>query len=252
MLALIDKTSYNDMVMFDVVASTIAQGANELNIELPSGTGAAFGVYYDLLEKRGQNVNLTAVSGTEDVVRLHFLDSLALLTVASLKDALVIDIGSGAGFPGVPLLLAEPSITLTLLDARGKRITFLTELCTKLGVDATYIKARAEEAAHTPEIRERYDIALSRAVARLHILCELCLPFVRVGGSFIAMKGSDTAMEIEEAQNAIEALGAKLQGCFNYTIPGTDISHSAVVIDKISKTNDNYPRRYAKIQKSPL
>ena len=238
--------------MFDDLSSIIVHGAKELNIELPPEAEAAFKAYYDFLEKRSQNVNLTTISGSQDVARLHFLDSLALLNVAEFKNAKIIDVGSGAGFPGVPLKIAEPSIDLALLEATGKRIDFLVELCAKLGIDATCIKARAEEAAHRPDEREQYDIALSRAVARLNILCELCLPFVRVGGLFIAMKGIDSEAEIAEAQSAVKRLDAEVLKQYDYTIPGTDISHRAIVIRKIKPMQEKYPRRNARIQKSPL
>jgi len=239
-------------VMFDDIVSIIAQGAKELNIALPPGAEAAFRTYYDFLENRGQKINLTAISGPEEVARLHFLDSLALLNAAEFNGSKTIDIGSGAGFPGVPLKLAEPSIDLTLLDATGKRVSFLAELCTKLEIDAVCVKARAEEAAQRPDMREQYDIALSRAVARLNVLCELCLPFVRVGGKFIAMKGVDSTDEVEQAQGAIELLGAELCEHYDYTIPDTDITFRAIIIRKTARTPDKYPRRYARIQKSPL
>jgi len=238
--------------MSDEMFTIIAQGAKDLNIDLPPGAGAAFRAYYDFLKKRGQNVNLTALSGAEEVARLHFLDSLALLKAADFKNASVIDIGSGAGFPGVPLKITEPSINLTLLDATGKRIMFLEELRKKLCIDITCVKARAEEATRLTEFRERYDIVVSRAVAKLNILCELCLPFVRIGGLFIAMKGIGSADEFEEAQNAIETLGAKSENFFDYTIQGTDITHRAVLIKKTGKTPEKYPRRFARIQKAAL
>jgi len=223
-----------------------------LNIELPPEAVAAFETYYEFLEKRRQNVNLTAIYGEEEVANLHFLDSIALLNITEFKSKRVIDIGSGAGFPGVPLLIAEPTIDLTLLDAAGKRIAFLTELCARLNVTSTYIKARAEEAAHIPGNRELYDIVLSRAVAQLNILCELCIPFVRVGGLFIAMKSVDSAKEIDEANSAVESLGAEFIKHVDYTIPGTKIIHRAVVIQKKTNTKSNFPRRYSKIKKSPL
>jgi len=213
---------------------------------------AAFKAYYDILERRGEHVNLTAITGAEDIARLHFLDSLALLRVMPFANTRVIDIGSGAGFPGIPLKIAEPSIDLTLLDATGKRIAFLSDLCAELAIQAAFLHARAEDAAHEPNKRERYDVAVSRAVSRLNILCELCLPFVRVGGSLIAMKGMDSDGEIEEAQGAIEALGAELRGCHDYTIPGTDITHRAVRIEKVSTTPTKYPRRFSRIKSSPL
>jgi len=248
----LNNSCYNHTVMSDIISTTISQGANELNIELPPGTEAAFKAYYDFLENRGQNVNLTAISGAEEVARLHFLDSLVLLKTTDFYNKSVIDIGSGAGFPGVPLKLAEPSIKITLLDSTGKRISFLSELCRELGIDASYINARAEEVAHEYNNREQYDIAVSRAVARLNVLCELCLPFVCVGGLFIAMKSVDSDEEIAEAQNAIETLGAKLIEKHDYKIPGTDVIHRAVLIRKTHMTPERYPRRFAKIQKTPL
>jgi len=238
--------------MSDVISTIVARGAGELNIDLPPDAGAAFKAYYDFLEKHGENVNLTAISGAEDVVRLHFLDSVALLNVVKFKTAKVIDIGTGAGFPGIPLKIAEPSIDLTLLDATGKKISFLSSLCNELGIKAEFINARAEEAAHEPNIRESFDIAVSRAVARLNMLCELSLPFVRTGGCFIAMKSADSDDEIAEAENAVNILGGNIQECYSYTIPGTERTNRAVIIRKISETPASYPRRFAKMQKSPL
>jgi len=228
------------------------QGATALGILLPVGAAEAFGIYHELLEKRGKSVNLTAIKGAEDVKRLHFLDSLALLKAAQFENASVIDVGSGAGFPGVPLKIAEPSIRLTLLDSSGKRIAFLTELRAALKLDAELVCARAEDEARIACRRESYDITVSRALARLNVLCELCLPFVRVGGLFLAMKGADAADEINEARGAIEALGAEVCDRFDYTIPGTDIAHSVVVLRKISSTPDKYPRRFARITKAPI
>lgn len=234
------------------IEAAVTRGAEELGIVLPRGAGAAFRRYFSFLEERGRSVNLTAISGEDDVVRLHFLDSLALLKICDFKGARVIDVGSGAGFPGVPVKLAEPSVDLTLLDATGKRVDFLTELCAKLEIDAFCLHSRAEESARKNNMRERYDIALSRAVARLNVLCELCLPFVRIGGLFVAMKGAGAADEITEASDAIEALGAKLRDCIDYSIPGTDITHQAALICKTANTPEKYPRRFARIQKHPL
>jgi len=234
------------------VSDIITQGADKLNINLPPGAEAAFEAYYDLLSKRSKDVNLTAISGSENVAQLHFLDSLALLSVVSFKSASVIDIGSGAGFPGVPLKLAEPTIALTLLDATRKRIVFLEELCTLLGIKAACIHARAEEASHDPGMRESYDVCVSRAVAKLNVLCELCLPFVKDGGFFIAMKSVDSDSELDCARPAILELSAQLQECIDYTIPNTDIRHRAILIQKISQTPEIYPRKFARIKKTPL
>jgi len=247
-----DKQHIIPSAMSDGIFSIISQGAKELNILLPPTAEAAFRAYYDFLEKRGERVNLTAISGAEEVARLHFLDSIALLTVTAFKAMKVIDIGSAAGFPGIPLIIAEPTIDLTLLEATGKKISFLADLCTELNIGATFINARAEEAAHIPSMREQYDIAVARAVSKLNILNELCLPFVRVGGCFIAMKSVDTDEEISEAQNAITILGAEIKDIIDYKIHGTEIKHRAVLIKKIAETPEKYPRRFAKMQKSPL
>ena len=234
------------------LAGIIVSGADKLNISLPPGALDSFGMYYRFLEERGQNINLTAIEGLKDVAALHFLDSLALLNTARFKDARVIDVGSGAGFPGVPLKIAEPSIKLTLLDSAGKRIMFLRELCELLEIEAVCVHARAEESANETCMRESYDIAVSRAVAELNILCELCLPYVRIGGFFIAMKSTGSGDETGNSCAAMNMLGAELQSCIDYAIPGTDISHRAVVIHKIAYTPVKYPRRYARIKKTPL
>jgi len=234
------------------LAPILTQGLTKLDIAAPPEAIAAFEAYYDLLEERGQSVNLTSISGAEDVARLHFLDCIALLNAYDFKGSRVIDVGSGAGFPGAPLKITEPSLDLTLLDSTGKRVSFLSELCLVLEMDALCIHARAEDAGREPGKREAYDIAVSRAVAQLNVLCELCLPFVRLGGVFISMKGADCDEEIESARNAVKVLGAEIRECYDYIIPGTEIKHRAVVIRKISPTPDMYPRRFNRIKKRPL
>jgi len=235
-----------------IVWPIVLTGARALGIDLPQPAETAFETYYNTLEQKGRSVNLTSIKGATEVTSLHFLDSIALLKAASFSNTRVIDIGSGAGFPGIPLKIAEPSISLTALDSANKRIAFLSELCSELGIEARLIHARAEESARDPNMRESCDIALSRAVARLNVLCELCLPFVCVGGLFIAMKDANCADEIREAKNAIKTLGAQHLDDFDYLIPGTEITHRAVLIKKTSKTPDNYPRRFARIKNSPL
>ena len=234
------------------ITDILTRGAEELGIALPSSACAAFETYYNLLEERNRHVNLTAITGEADVARLHFLDSICLLKAVNFNNAKVIDIGSGAGFPGIPLKLAEPTIDLTLLDATGKRVAFLADLCVALGIETTCANGRAEEYAGKPEMRERYDIAVSRAVAQLNILSELCLPFVRAGGVFLAMKGIDSEEEIQNADNAIKTLGAEVQSIIDYDVPQTDIKHRVVVIKKTAATPGIYPRKFAKIQKTPL
>ena len=234
------------------LSEMVSSGAETLGIDLPPAAAKAFEDYHYIMAARGQAVNLTAISDINDIASLHFLDSIALLNAIPFKDKRVIDIGSGAGFPGIPLKIAEPSIDLTLIDALKKRVTFLSQLCATLELDATCIHIRAEDAAHDLCMREQYDIVLSRAVAKLNILCELCLPFARVGGVFLAMKGVDSSIELDESKNAIETLGAEFLKHFDYTLPDTDITHRVILIRKTSETPANYPRRFARIKKTPL
>ncbi len=229
----------------------LKEGFAELGLELTGEALERYIGYYEFLEDRNKVMNLTAISGEEDVARLHFLDCAALLNMCDFRGKKVIDVGTGAGFPGLPLKIAQPEMSLTLLDSLNKRVEFLRETCERLGLhDVECIHARAEEAPE--EYRGEYDIAVSRAVARLSALCELCLPFVKVGGVFIAMKGPDCREEVEQAQNAITLLGARLREVRLYTVPGTDISHAAVIIEKIKPTHAKYPRKWAQIKKNPL
>lgn len=225
-------------------------GFAALGLPLDETALTRFETYYKLLEERSKVMNLTAIHGETDVAQLHFLDSAALLTVEPLAGKAVIDVGTGAGFPGLPLKIAQPDISLTLLDSLDKRVRFLGDVCAATGLtDVTCLHARAEEA---PELRGRFDAAVSRAVARLYLLCELCLPFVRTGGVFLAMKGPDCAEELDEARSAIRKLGGTYERTVTYTVPGTDVTHSVVVIRKTAATPPKYPRRWAKMQKEHL
>lgn len=207
--------------------------------------------YGDLLIETNKVMNLTAITDPEDVATLHFLDSAALLTLESFSGKSVVDVGTGAGFPGLPLRVLEPSIRLTLLDSLNKRIQFLETVCRELDLpDVACVHARAEEFAMAQ--RENYDIAVSRAVANLRLLSELCLPLVKVGGQFLAMKSAGSDLEIDEAKKAIATLGGKLAAVRDYPIPGTEVTHRLVVIEKVSPTPKRYPRPFAKIKKAPL
>ena len=231
----------------------LVQFAGENGLELPETAAPAFRRYYRFLEEKGKMMNLTAITGEKNVYTLHFLDCMSIAAGRKMEGCSVLDVGSGAGFPGLPLKIAVPGLRLTLLDAQKKRVDFLRELCQQLGLDdVRCIHARAEEAAFDGTMREMYDYVLSRAVARLNLLCELCLPFVSVGGAFIAMKGTDSDEEIREAQTAIRTLGGQLEEIKDYTVPGTDIRHRLAVIRKIGCTPSGYPRKYAKISRSPL
>ena len=182
------------------------------------------------------------------MARLHLLDSLTLLTLEELKGKKVIDVGCGAGFPGVPVKIACPETKLTLLDSLGKRMKWLETILPQLGVDAQCITDRAEEAITSR--REQYDVATSRAVARLNILLELTAPYVKVGGKVLAMKGTAAQEELDEAKNAISKLGLQLERVVQFPIE--DTAHTVIVLKKVRPTPSQYPRAYAKIKKSPL
>ena len=207
--------------------------------------------FSQLLLAKNEVMNLTAITDPDQVATLHFLDSLAVWQGADLSGKEIIDVGTGAGFPGVPLKIAHPDIRLTLLDSLNKRVDFLREVCDTLSLtDVTCVHGRAEEfaAGH----REQYDAAVSRAVANLRLLAELCLPLVKVGGVFLAMKSTECEEELAEAKNAIKLLGGKTEQVVDYTIPTTDVVHRLVVIRKLSPTPAKYPRRFAQIKKQPL
>ena len=201
-----------------------------------------------LLLKQNQVMNLTAITEPTAVARLHFLDSLSLLRDEPLAGKTLIDIGCGAGFPGVPLAIAEPTLRVTLLDSLQKRVNWLKTILPELGVDATCVAARAEE--YVAEHREAYDVATSRAVARLNILSELCLPYVKVCGKFLALKGAMAQAEADEAKTAIEALGGRLAEIREY--PVGEAIHRIVVVEKVRPTPKAYPRKFAKIKQQPL
>lgn len=193
-------------------------------------------------------MNLTAITEPAQVAKLHLLDSLSLLTLEDLQGKKLIDVGCGAGFPGVPVAIACPEADVTLLDSLGKRVAWLQQILPQLGIDATCITARAEEAV--ADRREQYDVATSRAVARLNILLELTAPYVKVGGCVMAMKGAMAKEELQEAKNAIRQLGLKVETVKEFPID--DTAHVVIVLRKVAPTPKKFPRRYAKIKQSPL
>lgn len=216
--------------------------------ELGAGKIDLLCAFGDALLEKNQVMNLTAITEPEAVARLHFLDSLTLLDAAPFAGKTVIDVGCGAGFPGVPLKIAEPALSLTLLDSLGKRMKWLDETLSGLGIVADCVTARAEDFAN--ERRESFDIAVSRAVARLNVLLELCLPLVKPGGAFLAMKGAGAEEELAEAAHALEVLGGRVREVREYPIG--DAVHRVIVIDKRSSTPPQYPRRFTKIKRDPL
>lgn len=198
-----------------------------------------------------QYMNLTAIVDPDEFARKHYLDCASLLCTENFAGKKVIDVGCGAGFPGMPIKILQPDMKLTLLDSLQKRIRFLQECIDGMeliGVNAVH--ARAEE--YAVKHREEYDIAVSRAVARLNVLAELTLPMVKVGGVFIAMKSKECEQEVNESKHALGMLGAQLEGIRDYRIPGTEITHSLVIIRKVKATPKQFPRRFNKITASPL
>ena len=232
----------------DEMRKTLDLGLPELGLELSQkirDTLCAFGA---AMVKQNEVMNLPAITEPDKVAKLHLLDSLTVLTAADLKGKTLIDVGCGAGFPGVPVAIGCPEAKVTLLDSLGKRMKWLEEVLPQLGVQAECVTARAEEAVS--DRRARYDYATSRAVARLNILLELTAPYVKVGGAVLAMKGAAAKEELAECGNAIKKLGLKLEEVKEFSIDGT--SHAVIVLRKIAPTPKQYPRRYAKIKQSPL
>ena len=227
---------------------TLQDGLPALGLALPASQQEKLCAFGEAMVKQNEVMNLTAITEPEAVAKLHLLDSLTVLCAADLSGKTLIDVGCGAGFPGVPLAIACPEAKVTLLDSLGKRMKWLEEILPQLGVGAQCVTARAEEAVATR--RERYDFATSRAVARLNILLELTAPYVKVGGAVLAMKGSAAKEELEEAASAIKKLGLKLEKVHTFSIDGAD--HSVIVLRKVSPTPARYPRRFAKIKQQPL
>lgn len=228
----------------------LRQGLAAMEILAPEGAAALMAAYGERLLAANAVTNLTAIRDPDSAARLHFLDSAALLKAAELDGKRVIDVGAGAGFPGVPLRILCPDMELTLIDSVGKKMEFVRSTCRELGIgNVECLSARVEE---LPRLRESFDVAVSRAVGTLDLLAELCLPLVRVGGLFLAMKGPDCEEEVRAAGYAVETLGGRLREILRYDIPDTDVTHAAVVIEKVSPTPERYPRRYAQIKKKPL
>ena len=227
---------------------TLSEGLPRLGLELPEQRQTLLCDFGHAVIEQNKVMNLTAITEPTQVAKLHLLDSLSLLSLMDLAGKKVIDVGCGAGFPGVPLKLACPEMKLTLLDSLGKRMAWLEQVLPTLGVAADCVTARAEEAVAS--CREQYDVATSRAVARLNILLELTAPYVKVGGYVLAMKGTAAQEELDEAKNAIKKLGLQVEQVAEFPADGT--AHTVIVLKKIAHTPPAYPRRYAKIKASPL
>lgn len=232
----------------DEMMQTLTAGLPALGLTLSEAQKQTLCDFGNAVIQQNQVMNLTAITEPGQVAKLHLLDSLTVLTSGDFAGKKLIDVGCGAGFPGVPLAIGCPELDVTLLDSLGKRVHWLEEILPQLGVKATCITARAEEAV--ADRRERYDIATSRAVARLNILLELTAPYVKVGGRVIAMKGMAAREELEECGNAIKKLGLKLEDVREFPVDGTN--HALIMLRKVAHTPTAYPRRYAKIKQTPL
>ncbi len=226
----------------------------QMGVSLGEEQTQQFMTYLSLLLEWNEKMNLTAITEPREVVLKHFADCLSLVPWVEWKRGMrVIDVGTGAGFPGIPVKLVRPEIELTLLDSLQKRIGFLREVGAELGLEGVeYVHSRAEDGGQNPLYREKFDLCVSRAVANLSVLAEYCLPFVKVGGRLAALKGPDATVEVAEATGALAKLGGSLVEIRDIVIPHTDLSHKLVFIEKIAPTPKKYPRNAGKIKKEPL
>lgn len=234
-----------------MIKQTILQGLTEWELDNREVTVDKLVDFSNAVLEKNKVMDLTAITEDVDFATKHILDSLALNLVEDFDCKKVIDVGCGAGFPSMPMKLYKNSIQLTMVDSLAKRIDFLADYGKDLK-NFEAIHGRAEELAIKGKYREKYDIAVSRAVASLPVLCELSLPFVKVGGIFLAMKSINSDEEIENSHEAIEKLGGMVEDVYDYEIPNTDIVHRVVIITKISDTNKKYPRKFAQIKAKPL
>ena len=233
----------------------IKNGLAQLGLadKVPANAPELLARYGQLLIEKNEVMNLTAITDPDQVAKLHMLDCAALLNCADFKGKTLIDVGTGAGFPGLPLKILVPELEIVLLDSLNKRVNWLNEVIAELGLTGIKaIHARAEEQALVKGYRDSFDFVTARAVADLRLLGEICLPYAKVGGTFLSMKSVGSDEELQNAAHAIKFMGGRVRGSEDYTIPGTDVTHRVLFIDKVAPTLKGYPRRWAKIQKDPL
>jgi 16S rRNA (guanine527-N7)-methyltransferase len=237
-----------------IFSEELSKAAALYPLSLTQNQAESYNKYFDLLIKWNQQVNLTAITQPDQVAVKHMIDSISCFDQrVFFTGAHMIDVGTGAGFPGLPLKIFQADLDLTLLDSLNKRVKFLQCVVDELKLENTIvIHARAEEGARQKQYREQFDVAVSRAVARLTVLCEYCLPFVKIGGYFVALKGMQYVDEVDEAKRAIVLLGGKLEKIVPVKLPGLDDARAVLYIKKIKKTPIVYPRKAGTPEKSPL
>ncbi len=225
----------------------------DYKITLTENQYEQFQKYFELLAEWNEKMNLTAITDESGVALKHFADSLSLLNFVDIpQNSSLVDVGTGAGFPGVVLKIARPDIKLTLIDSLNKRLVFLGEVCAQLGIEAELIHSRAEDGARDEKLRESFDFAVSRAVARMNVLSEYCLPYVKVGGAFCTMKGAQANEEFKESLNAINTLGGKLEKKYFFELPENGGERAIAVVRKVRNTPQKYPRQSGKIKAKAL
>lgn len=236
------------------IREVLKNGALSYNINLSQEQVDQFIIYKDLLKSWNEKINLTAITDDMEIIKKHFIDSISIVKSGVLKEGMsLIDVGTGAGFPGIPIKIIMPGIRVVLLDSLNKRITYLNEVIKELKLkDIEAIHGRAEEFSKNDKYREKFDISTARAVANLSVLSEYCIPYVKVKGYFIAMKGPSIDEEIQSGKNAIGTLGGKFVEIVKTEIPGEDFNHNILIVEKTSKTEGKYPRKYAQIEKKPI
>jgi len=232
----------------------MCKSADDIGLQLSKEQYEKFIIYMRLLQEWNEKVNLTAIVDDEDVIKKHFIDSMKAFKREEFKKAnTLIDVGTGAGFPGLPIAIMKDDIKVTLLDSLNKRVNFLNTVINDLGLsNVITIHSRAEDGARDKKLREKFDIATSRAVANMSVLSEFCLPYVKIGGSFIALKGPSVDQEIKESTGAIKILGGELLDICEVNIEGTELRHNLVVVKKVKECSKSYPRKAGLINKNPL
>lgn len=240
-------------MLSEYYSDLLKKGSKDLGILLTEDQMKKFSLYAGLLVEWNEKINLTAITDPEGIVIKHFLDSLSIAQYIPHKADTLIDVGTGAGFPGIPMKLVMGNLRVTLLDSLDKRVKFLNEVCNSLTLkDILSVHGRAEDFGIDKNYRERFDIVTARAVANLPVLLEYCLPFVNIGGLFIAMKGPDAEEELKGSQKALDILGGEIDAVKTFTLPNSNMERCVIIIKKCRQTPTNYPRKSGKPTKQPI